>query len=62
MNTSDKNTNKVEKIERRLREELFLIDPYYRKYFTRAIFDKSTNSLHGSKYTIYYNSGQISLR
>ena len=63
MDTSKKvKTSESVKIEKRLREEVFLLDPFHRRYFNYAIFDKNTNSLHGSQYSLHYQEGMISIR
>jgi hypothetical protein len=63
MDTSkEKEIDKSEKIERRLREEVFLLDPFYRGFFSYALFDENTNSLHGSRYSLHYRNGYISIR
>ena len=50
------------KVERRLRDEVFLLSPVYRNYFSYALFDKDTNTLHGTKYSLHYCNGSISIR
>jgi hypothetical protein len=50
------------KVERRLRDEVFLLAPVYRNYFSYALFDKTTNTLHGTKYSLHYCNGHISIR
>ncbi len=63
MDTSKKvKSNESVTIERRLREEVFLLDPLHRRYFNYAVFDKDTNSLHGSQYSLHYHEGMISIR
>ena len=63
MDTSEKiKSNASVTIERRLREEVFLLDPFHRRYFNYAMFDKDTNSLHGSRYSLHYQEGMISIR
>jgi hypothetical protein len=63
MNTSNKlKINESVKIEKRLRDEVFLLDPFHRVYFNYAVFDKDTNSLHGSQYSLHYQAGMISIR
>ena len=63
MDTSaKKELTKVAVVEKRLREEVFLLDPFYRKFFSFAIFDKDTNILHGTKYSLHYSNGAVSMR
>ena len=51
-----------QEIEKRLREEVFLLDPSHRSYFAWALFDKKTNCLHGTKYVLSYQDGSVSIR
>ena len=63
MGTSTKvKSNASVVIEKRLREEILLLDPFHRRYFNYAVFDKNTNSLHGSQYSLHYQAGMISIR
>jgi|3_EtaG_2_1085321.scaffolds.fasta_scaffold78372_2 hypothetical protein len=63
MDTSkEKQVEEHSTVERRLRDEVFLLDPFYRKFFNYAMFDKNTNSLHGSRYSLHYSGGLISIR
>ena len=55
-------TRESDTIERRLRDEVSFLDPYYRDNFSYALFDKKTFSLHGIKYSLHYNNGKISIR
>lgn len=49
-------------VERRLRDEVFLLAPAYRNCFSDALFDKTTNTLHGTKYSLHYSNGNVSIR
>ena len=60
--SSDNKLNRLDTVEKRLREEVFLLDPFYRKFFSYAIFDKNTKSLHGTRYSLHYTNGGVSIR
>ena len=63
MTISAENSEKEsQEIEKRLRDEVFLLDPHRRDCFVWAIFDKKTNCLHGTKYALYYQDGNVSIR
>jgi hypothetical protein len=49
-------------VERRLRDEVFLLAPAYRNCFFNALFEEATNTLHGTKYSLYYCDGRVSIR
>ena len=63
MTISSENLEKEsQKIEKRLRDEVFLLDPSHRGFFAWALFDKKTNCLHGTKYALHYQDGNVSIR
>lgn len=49
-------------VESRLRNEIFLLDPWHRESFDLAVFDSRTNALHGTKYSLYFHEGGVSIR
>ena len=49
-------------VESRLRDEVFLLDPWHRESFALAVFDSRTNALHGTKYSLYFHKGRVSIR
>ena len=49
-------------VESRLRDEVFLLDPWHRESFELAVFDSRTNALHGTKYSLYFHEGRVSIR
>lgn len=63
MSTSEENQDTESlTVERRLRDEVLLLHPWHRKGFDVAVFDRKTKSLHGSKYSLYYQDGRVSIR
>ena len=60
--SSEKPIDNQTRVERRLRDEVYLLDPFYRKFFSYAIFDRTTNSLHGTRYSLHYMHGAVSIR
>jgi hypothetical protein len=60
--SAENSEKESQEIEKRLRDEVFLLDPSHRDCFMWALFDKKTNCLHGTKYVLHYQDGKVSLR